>query len=157
LRKSGGGLLVLVFEKKRLIQAASLQHAFLAGQGYPRSAPLFVLLDYLSKRCIRDDFPHEIGIFLGYPVEDVRGFVAHKGRNYKLCGYWKVYGDVEKAKKCFRRYDACREYCRALLPDPGQTQWPITGALRFLDGTKGPEYCLRGAEQERRPRAGGLS
>lgn len=53
-------------------------------------------------------FPHEIGVFLGYPIEDVIGFINNKGCNFKCCGYWKVYGDKEKAIKEFARYDKCR-------------------------------------------------
>ena len=55
------------------------------------------------------DFPHEIGIFLGYPLWDVEGFIANKGQNYKLCGYWKVYEDVSGAIDRFREYDTLRE------------------------------------------------
>ena len=39
----------------------------------------------------RRDFPHEMGLLLGYPVEDVRGFIEHQGRDYLCTGYWKVY------------------------------------------------------------------
>ena len=68
-------------------------------------------LDTLSQRCCRHkDFPHEIGLFLGYPVEDVLGFILHRGCDFKLCGYWKVYGDEEKARCTFRKYDKCRNY-----------------------------------------------
>ncbi len=60
-----------------------------------------------------EDFPHEIGIFLGYPCEDVRGFIAHKGSGCKYCGSWKVYGDVPSAIAAFEKYRQCREsYCR---------------------------------------------
>ena len=36
-------------------------------------------------------FPHEIGIFLGYPLADVSGFIKNNGRNCKCIGTWKVY------------------------------------------------------------------
>jgi hypothetical protein len=113
--KETAGPLVLAFEEKRLRDALGKGEAqnFLAGRGYPRGAPPAVLLDYLRGQFAGDTFPHEIGLFLGYPPEDVCGFVRHRGRNYKLCGYWKVYGDVEQARRCFRRYDACRDYFRA--------------------------------------------
>ena len=54
-----------------------------------------------------DEFPHEIGLFLGYPFEDVKGFIEHKGRASKSIGYWKVYGDVNTAKDTFDRYKKC--------------------------------------------------
>lgn len=39
----------------------------------------------------RGEFPHEMGILLGYPSEDVSGFIEHKGRDFLYSGYWKVY------------------------------------------------------------------
>lgn len=53
------------------------------------------------------DFPHEVGLFLGYPPEDVRGFMENRAGGFKLIGCWKVYGDVESAKKKFASYDNC--------------------------------------------------
>ncbi len=61
-------------------------------------------------------FPHEMGLFLGYPPEDVRGFWENGGRNYKYSGVWKVYSDdVEGARAAFRRYSRCRDaICKRL-------------------------------------------
>lgn len=50
------------------------------------------------------DFPHEMGIFLGYPLADVQGFIKHKGRNCLCSGYWKVYDNVHQARETFRLY-----------------------------------------------------
>ncbi len=55
------------------------------------------------------EFPHEIGCFLGYPCEDVIGFMNHETCSYY--GMWKVYGNVDKAKKTFALYDACTKLC----------------------------------------------
>jgi len=52
-------------------------------------------------------FPHEIGIFLGYPLEDVKGFIVNAGKNCKSSGYWKVYGDVEQSEKVFECFRKC--------------------------------------------------
>lgn len=52
-------------------------------------------------------FPHEIGLFLGYPPEDVKGFIEHEGKCYKCVGFWKVYGDENKAWRCFESYREC--------------------------------------------------
>ena len=54
-----------------------------------------------------EEFPHEIGLFLGYPPEDVKGYILHNGNESKYVGYWKVYGDVTCAKEIFARYKAC--------------------------------------------------
>lgn len=52
------------------------------------------LLTQLSRRlCCSADFPHEIGVFLGYPLGDVVGFIENRGKNFTCCGCWKSYGD----------------------------------------------------------------
>lgn len=55
------------------------------------------------------EFPHEIGIFLGYPLEDVTGFICNKGRNCKYTGTWKVYGDASSARKAFSKFNKCSD------------------------------------------------
>lgn len=55
------------------------------------------------------EFPHEIGYFLEYPIQDVEMFIHHKGQNYLMTGYWKVYHNLEEAKKLFAKYDQARE------------------------------------------------
>ena len=59
------------------------------------------------KKC--PEFPHEIGLFLGYPPEDVHGFILHKGNCCKCCGCWKVYGNEEKALRAFAKYKKCSD------------------------------------------------
>ena len=71
-------------------------------------------------------FPHEIGLFLGYPAEDVRGFIENKAQNFKLVGTWKVYGDVDAARRTFARYQKCTEsYCRAYSAGLGLEQLAV--------------------------------
>jgi len=60
-------------------------------------------------------FPHEMGIFLGYPLADVRGFMIHQGKNYLYAGYWKVYQNVEQAKIIFESYDRARKWLCELV------------------------------------------
>ena len=66
-------------------------------------------LELLKERlCYQETFPHEIGLFLGYPVEDVVGFIGHQGKNSKHTGYWKVYGDVVESIKLFTKFKKCK-------------------------------------------------
>ncbi len=89
--------------------------ALLLREGYPAQGGLEAMLETLGRRLNQGDFPHEVGLFLGYPPEDVEGFRLHRGRDYKLAGCWKVYSDVERARQCFRRYGLCRAaLCRRL-------------------------------------------
>ena len=55
---------------------------------------------------LRSGMPHEVGVFLGYPLEDVEGFIENEGRNSKFAGYWKVYGDEIGA---LQKFDAFRK------------------------------------------------
>ena len=65
---------------------------------------------YLKKRlCDETCFPHEIGLFLGYPLEDVEGFIEYKGKNFKYCGLWKVYCNVDEKEKLFGKLKKCTE------------------------------------------------
>ncbi len=52
-------------------------------------------------------FPHEIGLFLGYPAEDVRGFIENRRDGCKCVGTWKVYGDEAAARKRFAQFEKC--------------------------------------------------
>lgn len=54
-------------------------------------------------------FPHEMGLLLGYPIEDVQGFVENDGEGYLYSGYWKVYAEVEKKIELFHEYENAKE------------------------------------------------
>lgn len=65
-------------------------------------------IDVLKKRLLQNEgFPHEIGVFLGYPVEDVAAFIEHKGQNFRLTGFWKVYFNEACAVRIFTQYAEC--------------------------------------------------
>lgn len=62
-----------------------------------------------QNECYKDIFPHEIGLFLGYPVEDVVQYVKNGGRDCLFCGYWKVYSNPDRARQVFHQYTECKE------------------------------------------------
>lgn len=62
--------------------------------------------DILS-RLEMSQYPHEIGLFLGYPLADVWGFVHHK--KCQCCGYWKVYENKREKESLFKQFDCCRK------------------------------------------------
>lgn len=51
--------------------------------------------------------PHEMGFFLGYPYEDVMGFIEHHGRDFICFGCWKVYANPRRALRSFSRFKRC--------------------------------------------------
>ena len=60
-------------------------------------------------------FPHEMGVFLGYPLGDVKGFIEHHGKDYLCSGYWKVYQNEQKAKSTFQLYKSVRDAVLQLI------------------------------------------
>ena len=54
-------------------------------------------------------FPHEMGLLLRYPVEDVIGFIQNDGENFLYSGYWKVYTNLSEALEHFERYNLAKE------------------------------------------------
>lgn len=63
----------------------------------------------LISRFKEEGFPHEIGIFLGYPPKDVLGFIENNARNFKLSGIWKVYDNVSEAASTMEAYRRCTD------------------------------------------------
>ena len=113
LRRTERGSLVYVFRPERLtgVLAGDKVRGFLKGYGY-RSFDAEDCIQWLSHRLRQgEDFPHEIGVFLDYPLEDIRGFIANGGRGSKCVGCWKVYGDAQKAQATFRVYKSCTRKC----------------------------------------------
>jgi hypothetical protein len=117
IREERGRALLFLFDGAALEQTIfrSPIRGALMDMGYPsrRSLPLF--LAHLQKQFERRGCPHEVGLFLGYPPDDVFAFIKNRGAGFKLCGPWKVYGDVEKAEDHFREYERCREYMKRRL------------------------------------------
>ena len=109
LRESGNRALVYVYRPDRLTR--DLQQpgvaAFLAHCGYTGTAPAACLDVLRRKLAVSSDFPHEIGLFLGYPPDDVEGFIHYGPKHSKCVGDWRVYGNEEQAKRLFAQYRAC--------------------------------------------------
>ena len=104
--------LIYVYRWKRLLK--DLKQAgvggFLQSYGYRSSSTTQDILLQLSRRIREcDGFPHEIGVFLGYPLGDVQGFIQNKGKNCLCCGFWKVYCNECEALRQFAKFEKCRE------------------------------------------------
>ena len=81
-------------------------------RGYGMKTPEHCILHLMKRLGECDEFPHEIGLFLGCPPEDVCGFIENKAEDCKCVGCWKVYGDAEAAQKLFAKYKKCTTvYC----------------------------------------------
>lgn len=108
-RPGSSSVIVFVYRHNRLEQMLSddAYQSFLAEAGYERTN-LDDLLEQLAQRLrTQPEFPHEIGVFLGYPLRDVIGFIENHGRNFTCCGFWKSYGDPAEMQVCFACYRRC--------------------------------------------------
>jgi len=106
LKKDTTNTFVLFYnsEKIRLSISNKKNMKFLKRFGYNENMDIKQCLILLGKR-FENMCPHEIGVFLGYPLEDVVSFVDYPNAKCKMVGYWKVYHDIKKAQIIFNKYD----------------------------------------------------
>lgn len=93
LQYSARGVSVFFYDHEKLLCVLDQpeNRVYLSRFGYANCMKLDDYLDMLRVRFHYSTFPHEIGIFLGYPLKDVKGFIE-KGTLPLVCqGRWKVY------------------------------------------------------------------
>lgn len=118
VKKNDGRFLIFVYDRnllERIIKNPQNRN-YLQAKGYRMEKGLFGVLDELLHRLsVNENFPHEVGLFLGYPLEDVIGFEVHGAEDFKYSGIWKVYGDKDSAIRRMNLYKKCTETCMKLL------------------------------------------
>jgi hypothetical protein len=110
LKEAKDWKLVLFYNEEMLEKTTVSKgnQAFLKKMGYEEAITLPERLEILKMR-FKWMCPHEIGVFLGIPIEDVYGFMQHKGNNFIFCSkYWKVYHNPEEAQNLFECYDKAK-------------------------------------------------
>jgi hypothetical protein len=110
LKKTADYTLVLFYNRHllRKIIAALDNQEFLQGLGYEAGITLERMLPVLALKIQSGAFPHELGLLLGIPREDVVAFIANRGAGCLFCGYWKVYNNPAWARGMFQQYDAAK-------------------------------------------------
>jgi hypothetical protein len=82
-------------------------------KGYPAEKTECCIVRLVKQLASGEEFPHEIGLFLGYPPADVKGFMKSPVEGVKCIGCWKVYGNEAEAKRKFDNFQKCTSfYCR---------------------------------------------
>lgn len=112
---------LFLYQKEELLSYISKKEVrmFLEQYGY-RGLSVETALSFLAKRyeahiLYQAEFPHEMGVFLGYPVEDVIGFIEHEGKECLGVGYWKVYKNMPQKKKVFEQFERAKEWMVVLI------------------------------------------
>lgn len=109
LKKTDTHILVLFYNSEMLgrILADEANREFLAEAGYPAGVKVDQLLPILRSG-FAGRFPHEIGLLLGIPRDDVISFIRNDGAGCLFCGYWKVYHNPRRANSVFQAYDRAK-------------------------------------------------
>lgn len=122
--------LVYVYREKQLQRDLNRPGVaeFLKNYGYESMQVADALTRLKSRICQSEVFPHEIGVFLDYPLADVKGFIINRGQNFKFSGLWKVYGNEKETRKVFEKYKKCRDVYSRLWHE-GRSVMQLTVAV----------------------------
>lgn len=114
LRISENSALIYMYRPKKLENDLGNKYAMrlLKSRNYPVGKPASCIFELSKRLRAGNGFPHEVGLFLGYPPEDVKGFIENDAKSAKSVGTWKVYGDREFAERRFRQYEKCTKVYR---------------------------------------------
>lgn len=112
LRDNSTSLIILIYDELLLKNElfSNAHRNFLINLGYPDTRYIDDYIYTLKSRYELYNCPHELGLFLGIPFEDVKDFIDCTTKKCLLCKYWKVYNDTEKAKLIFNKYDTVKEF-----------------------------------------------
>lgn len=117
LYKDNGEIKILFINKEALSETLKNKKCvnFLKFIGYPNYYTLDNYINFLLHKLKEDEFPHEIGIFLGYPLKDVVGFMGYGNYELKKTKYWRVYGNPEISDKIYNKFLEDRKKMRNIL------------------------------------------
>lgn len=103
---NNGGKRVLFINEKSMAKVLSNKRCinFLKFVGYSYEYKLNEYIDELVVRLESEEFPHEIGVFLGYPLKDVLGFMGYGKNELVEIKNWRIYGDKELSYKVYNSF-----------------------------------------------------
>lgn len=138
LLRNGHRMSILIYNKKMLKEYLRNKRvqSFLKQEGY-EGMELEEMLSLLAKRYQshmekREGFPHELGVFLGYPMEDVEGFIENNGENFLCLGYWKVYQNRQAKMELFQKFERAKEWMILLISNGVE----LIEAMNLLKGSQ---------------------
>lgn len=101
-----GGKRVLFINEKSMEKVLVNKRCinFLKFVGYSSDYELNDYMDELVFRLQSEEFPHEIGVFLGYPLKDVLGFMGYWKNELVEVKNWRIYGDKEISYEVYNNF-----------------------------------------------------
>ena len=112
--RPSSNILLFIYDEAMLYKTlcGKAQMLYLMQKNYPVGKGLDAIVqELLFRMSCQMEFPHEVGLFLGYPLEDVISFERDGGRTSKYSGMWQVYGDVEESRRKMQLYRQCSLLC----------------------------------------------
>ena len=110
IRQLNGRQQVIFYHRVTLDTVLREKHnqEFLKAFDYPETYSLDSYLYHVLRKIRSKTFPHEIGIFLGYPLKDVLGFMKQIPLTYVKTHGWRIYGDEQTSDKIYEKYQQAR-------------------------------------------------
>lgn len=105
----------LLYRKNELISYLESREvkSALEQLGYDSFELNYILKEFSKRYSLymldKKEFPHEMGFLLGYPVDDVIGFIENEGKNQLYTGYWKVYSNLQESINLFEQYNNAKK------------------------------------------------
>ena len=114
LRYGTNSALIYIYRPEYLMRDLKRPDAasILMEKGYVPGTAESYIAQLACRICSEGEFPHEVGMFLGYPPSDVKGFMKDPKGGKPCVGYWRVYSNMDEAKKTFARFRKCTEMYR---------------------------------------------
>lgn len=88
---------------------------FLKSLGYPEQYSLERYLEHIIDKIEYGVIPHEIGVFLGYPLKDIIGFMGHPSLRLTKINGWRIYGNPRLSDRKFKEFSDSKEKIKKLL------------------------------------------
>lgn len=110
LADRGDSVLLLLFSPvaiRDLLQRPNV-NAVLKKAGYGGLSCAELVLGELAARMADGAFPHEIGVFLGYPLKDVAAFMGLVNLPFSCQGPWRIFGNPRDSLQLAETYRCCR-------------------------------------------------
>jgi hypothetical protein len=101
-------------EKLRSVLTNAKNRRCLIELGYPKEGNVETYVRLLVEKLRSEQFPHESGLFFGYPLKDVCGFMG-KAIPYRKTMGWRMYGDTRISENVYYQFKNARSYVRDML------------------------------------------
>ena len=118
MKNNGKDMQVMFYDPETLsnVLATTEKKEFLETMGYEVNFTTKEYLEELRSRFISQEFPHEIGVFLGYPLKDVKGFINDYDSGFSVTqGRWRIFGDASESLLAMNRYHFAENFGKRII------------------------------------------